>query len=84
MWFAAGLLRFDLALEFGVFAAAEYQSGQAQSFVRGQHARQSDNDLPGGLEADNGGGTRPADDLRDEHLCEVIAAPSALLLTHPR
>lgn len=59
-----GLRRFDFAAELGVLAAVEYQSGQAEHFVRGELARHRDDDVRVGLDADDRGRAEPADDLR--------------------
>ena len=59
---------FDLAAEFGVLAAVEYQSGQAERLVTGKLARQCDDDVRRGLDADDGGRAGPANDLRDQIL----------------
>ena len=74
MGFGSGPARFDLAGKLGVFAAIEYQPGQAERLVRGKLAGQGDDDLRGGLDADNGGRTGPADDSRDQCSCDGAAA----------
>jgi len=59
------LRRFDLAGEFSVFAAVEYQSGQVKCLARGELIGQRHDDVRRSLDADDGGRAGPADDLQD-------------------
>ena len=83
-WLAVGLRRFDLAAEFGVLAVVEYQSGQAKRLVRGELAGQRNDDVRGGLDADDGGRAGPADDLRDQALLRCDGCGSVLPSGHAR
>jgi len=67
----AGLRLFDLAGEFGVFAAVEHQPGQVKRFVQVELTGQRNNDVPGHFDADDGGRAGPADDLRDPYSCDA-------------
>lgn len=75
-WLAASLRRFDLAAEFGVFAVVEYQSGQAKRLVRAEPAGRCNDDVSGGLDADDTGRAGPADDLRDSILLRCFGCGS--------
>jgi hypothetical protein len=67
---------FHLAGEFSVFAPIEYQPGQVKRFVRAELTGQSNHDIRGRLDADDGGRAGPVDDLRDSVLLRCLASDS--------